>query len=229
MHTTFSTQNDILNERYVYGAELTGRFDFPQLMEAHANVEGLRAVSFNLAGKEKDPKRCVAHFFCDDYRFRAIWTQPEKYIPMLKNFRYVCTPDFSAYGDAPLALQIYQRYRSRAMAYYLWLNDINVIPTAGWGDESTWDYCFDGLPMHSTLAVSTNGCFSKEGKECYRKGFAEMCRRLEPDRVVVVGSEIEVDCNVEIQYLQSYGQDMTRRIGGNGRTVRIEKKTQEKV
>ena len=49
-----------------------------------------------------------------------------------------------------------------------------------------------------------------------------MCRRLEPDRVVVVGRPIEVDVDVEIVYLQSYGQDMERRANG-----RAERKAQE--
>ena len=115
------------------------------------------------------------------------------------------------------------------MAYYLWLNDISVIPTAGWSGEDTWEYCFDGLPMYSTLAVSTNGCFSKDGKECYRKGFAEMCRRLHPDRVVVVGREIEVDCDVEIQYLQSYGQDISRRLEPRGRQSNKAKEKETKI
>ncbi len=142
---------------------------------------------------------------------------------MMSNFKYVISTDFSAYSDMPLALQIYNRYRNRAMAYYMWLNGLNVIPCCGWGLPDTWDYCFDGLPMHSTLAVSTNGCFSSDGKECYRAGFKEMCRRLEPDRVVVVGRPIDVDVDVEIVYLQSYGQDMERRANG-----RAERKAQEK-
>ena len=119
----------------------------------------------------------------------------------------------------PMAMQIWNRYRNRALAYYMWLNDVNIIPTVGWSNRESYDWCFDGLPKYSTLAVSTNGCFSKEGKECYRNGFKEMCRRLEPNRVVIVGRKIEVDVDVEMIYLESFGQDMTKRIGGedNGR------------
>lgn len=212
MHDTLNTRYDVLKERFIYHAELVGKYDFPQLPEVHAHPEGLRAVPFNLAKNEKRPKECVAHFFCDDYRFESFYLRPQKYMPILQNFKYVISTDFSAYSDMPLALQIYNRYRNRAMAYYMWLNGLNVIPAVGWGLPGTWDYCFDGLPMHSTLAVSTNGCFSPDGKDCYRSGFKEMCRRLDPDRVVVVGRPIDVDVDVEIVYLQSYGQDMERGI-----------------
>ena len=214
----FNTVKDTMNEKYIYGAEKVGKFGFPQLKTTSVIPEN-RAVPFHIATKEKNPRKSTCHFFEDDYQFERVWKDCDRYIPILRNFKAVCTPDFSAYLDMPMAMQIWNRYRNRALAYYMWLNDVNIIPTVGWSNRESYDWCFDGLPKYSTLAVSTNGCFSKEGKECYRNGFKEMCRRLEPNRVVIVGRKIEVDVDVEMIYLESFGQDMTKRIGGedNGR------------
>ena len=32
-----------------------------------------------------------------------------------------------------------------------------MIPTPGFGPERTWEWCFDGLPMNSSVAITTNG------------------------------------------------------------------------
>lgn len=208
----FHTVKDTMNEKYIYGAELVGKYQFPQLEETSVIPNSDRAIPFHMATKEKNPKKAICHFFEDDYQFERVWKDCDRYIPILKNFKAVCTPDFSSYSNMPLAMQIWNRYRNRSLAYYMWLNDVNIVPTVGWGSEYTYEYCFDGLPRNSTLAVSTNGCFTKEGKECYRNGFKEMCRRLEPNRIIIIGREIEVDVNVEKIYLNSYGQEMSNRL-----------------
>jgi hypothetical protein len=207
-----NTKEDVLRERYIAGAELVGKYGFPKLQSIRANLEDVEPVPFNLASKEKHPKNCVCHFFIDDVRFERLWNNPSKYMGILKKFKYVCGPDFTFYDDMPLALQIWQVYRSRALSYCLSQAGLKIIPAVGWGSEKTFDFCFDGLPAHSTLAVSTNGCFSEDGKECYRKGFKEMCRRLEPIQVVVFGSQIDVDIDVDIVYKSSYWQQMSERL-----------------
>lgn len=212
MYDGISTINDVAKEKYILGAELT-KFGFPVLNPVRARCDKLRPVPFQDAGKEKKPKECIAHFFTDDYRFERIWNNCEKYLDMLKNFKYVCSPDFSCYSNMPYALQLWQIYRSHAISYFLSANGISVIPTVTWSGEESFDFCFGGLPQNSTLAVSTNGCFTEQGKDCYRKGFKEMCRCLNPYNVLVIGREIRVDADIEIVYLNSFGQDMSKRIG----------------
>lgn len=214
MYDFIHTKNDILRERYISGAETNRQYGFPQLQPIYADVEGLIPVPFNNARKEKNPRNAVVHCFIDDTRFETLWKDPLKSLETLQNFKYVIPPDFSFYTTMPLALQIYQVYRTRAIHYFLSGFGIKCVPCVGWGTEDTFSWCFDGLPTDSTLAVSTNGCFPKKGKECYRKGFSEMCRRLNPNRVIVVGREIEVSEDVDIQYLESFGQALTKRLRG---------------
>lgn len=213
MYTTIHTQKDVLKERYLYQAELTP-LGFPKLLPVHASLNGLKAVPFNEALKEKNPKKSFCHFFIDDVRFEPLWASPQKYIPTLENFKYICAPDFSFYDKMPKVVQMYQAYRSRALAWWLFMSGCEVIPTVGWGSESTYDFCFDGLPENSTLAVSTNGCFTEIGKNCYRKGFQEMYDRLHPSEVIVVGRPIDVDVDVKITYHESFGQQLTEKLRG---------------
>lgn len=212
MYNSINTKNDVAKEGYILNCELSGQYGFPQLEPIHACFDGLRPVPFNKAISEKKPRECVCHFFIEDMAFERIWNNCDKYLDILQNFKYVCSPDFSFYSDMPKTMQIWQTYRNRALGYYLSANGISVIPTVGWGFEGSFDWCFDGLPQNSTLAVSTNGCFSKIGKECYKRGFEEMCRRLNLHNVLVVGREIEVDADVPIIYMDSYGQEMSKKL-----------------
>lgn len=213
MYTEIHTQKDVLRERYLYQADLTP-LGFPALFPVHADLGGLKAVSFCESTREKNPKKAFCHFFIDDARFESLWNQPQKYLPTLENFKYVCAPDFSFYDSMPKVMQLHQVYRSRALAWWLFMSGCTVIPTVGWGSEETFDFCFEGLPEESTLAVSTNGCFTDQGKKCYRQGFKEMCSRLHPTEVLVVGRPIDVDADVKITYRESFGQQLTRKLRG---------------
>lgn len=206
--------NDPLKERYIQGAELVGKYGFPKLDPVHAYLEDLRPVAFPMAKSEKKPRECVAHFFVMDDTFERVWANLAQHLDYLQYFTYVCSPDFSVYSNMPLALQLYNVYRNRALAYCMAQNGISIIPTVGWSDESSYDFCFDGLPKNSTLAVSTNGCFTKSGITNYQMGFTEMCKRLEPREVLVIGKQIEVNCGVKITYMDSFGQQMTKRLKG---------------
>lgn len=128
------------------------------------------------------------HFYTDDRRFKSIWTTPTKHLPQLREFQGVISPDFSVYRDMPLALQIYGVFQNRAVAYWLSTQGLNVIPNVRWGDKRSFDFCFDGLPLDSVVAVGTNGCLRDAGdRELFQVGLDEMCCRLHPQVILVYG------------------------------------------
>lgn len=212
MYDFIHTQNDVLRERYITGAELVGKYQVPQLQPINVRLAGLRPVPINLAGKEKNPRECVLHCFVDDVKFEGIWKDPLKQVETLSYYAYVCPCDFSFYYTMPTALQIYQIYRMRAIHHFLTCCGVKCIPVVTWSDESSFDFCFDGLPMESTLAISTNGCHTIRAKEYYKRGFVEMCERLKPTQVLVVGAEIFVDCDVPIVYMDGFSQQRKKRM-----------------
>ena len=67
-------------------------------------------------------------------------------------------------------------------------NGIPVIPNIRWSDESSFEYCFLGVPKRSIVSVSTHGCIrSNEQKRIFEAGLKEMIKVLEPTDVLVHG------------------------------------------
>jgi hypothetical protein len=110
---------------------------------------------------------------------------PNRYLSLLRRFDGIITPDYSLYRNMPLAMQIWNTYRNRALAYWLQSNGINIITNVRWGDERTYDFAFEGLSQGGTFAVSTHGCIqTKRDKYFFRKGLEKMASVLKPDTIV---------------------------------------------
>lgn len=141
--------------------------------------------------KIKNHKKLNVNFYVDDCKFTRLWNNPDKYIDHLSCFHSVTMPDFSiSTGEfgMPFALNIYNKYRNHALAWYLHMNDIEIIPSVSIADANNYDWCFDGLPKNSVLSVCTNGRVrSKAARLEFCEGFKVMCDRLEPVKVVMVG------------------------------------------
>ena len=56
---------------------------------------------------------------------------------MLREFRYVLSPDFSTYTEFPKAIQIYNHYRKHWVGAYLQEAGVNVIPTISLSTEDS--------------------------------------------------------------------------------------------
>ena len=143
-----------------------------------------------------NPSEYICHFYYDDYKFISAWRDPDKYLDKLRKFKAVVSPDFSLYTDFPRALQILSCYRRQWCGAYWNMKGIDVIPDVVWGDEQSYDYCFEGIPKHSTVAVSTVGVMKNtdwNGSEddLFRKGYNEMMKRLEPTTVLFYGAMVE--------------------------------------
>ena len=134
------------------------------------------------------------HFYLDDYQFERVWTRPTRYVKLLRQYSCVLSPDFSLYTDMPIAMQIWNTYRSRLLGQFWQNNGINVIPTVSWSDERSYSFCFDGLPHRSVISVSTRGCVRQaEPRRLWQAGMVETIRRLEPTKILIYGSKIEFD------------------------------------
>jgi hypothetical protein len=173
---------DVFKPWLVEGAKFSGIYEIPELKRSNAIPSA--AISFDKALTIKNHNQWV-HFYIDDYKFERIWRRPKDYLARLKNFQGVITPDFSLYRDLPLAMQIWNTYRNRAVGYFLQLNGIEVIPNIRWGDERAYDFCFEGVEKRGTVAVSSNGSLrDKTEREYFKRGLDEMVKRLEPDVIV---------------------------------------------
>lgn len=164
-----------------------GEYGIPQI-EPVAYEGGCDWIGFNYAKSTKDCEGKGVHFFLDDYQFCRLWSNIDRYIPMLQRFRYVMSPDFSTYTDFPKAMQIYNHYRKHWCAAYMQEAGIQVIPTISWSTSDSYDWCFDGDPECAAVAVSSVGCMnSKEKKALFLAGYEEMVRRLQPETIIFYG------------------------------------------
>lgn len=160
---------------------------------------------------KKDDWEKTIHFFLDDYKFESVWSRPDQTLSRIKKIGRALTPDFSLYMDYPIALQIYNVYRNRWLGCYWQENDIEVIPTVSWSGEESFDFCFEGVEKHSTVAISTVGVRGKEVKENFILGFEEMIRRIEPKDLVVYGESMPIDFEKYVDNVHKYESFWAKR------------------
>ena len=130
----------------------------------------------------------MVHFFLYDYKFERVWSKPEADLAKLKQYRAVLTPDFSMYTDMAPALQLYNTFRNRWCGAFYASKGLRVIPTVNWGNENTFEFCFEGIEKGSVVAVSTYMASEhgnhKDQKDFFLKGYQEMLRRVEPEKII---------------------------------------------
>lgn len=190
-----------------------GKYDMPVLEGVDHIPSDLQG--FNYVLNKPDTSKGV-HFFLDDYQFERIWQRPDFYIEKLLDFDCVLTPDFSLYLDMPIAMQVWNIYRSRLIGQIMQDYGITVIPTVSWSTKDSFDFCFDGLPKNATLAISTIGV--KQNKEQFQiwvDGMNEMIKRLSPKRIIVYGGQVDYEYkDIEVVY---FDNATTERMKNNGR------------
>ena len=191
-----------------------GEFDIPTIEPESCHCEEF--VGFNYAKSTQDKANKGIHFFIDDYQFIRLWGNPKVYVDLFKKFKCIFSPDFSMYTDFPVAMQIYNHYRKHWLGAYYQQQGIKVIPTICWSDIKSFEWCFDGEPTHSTIAVSSVGTQkNKQSKLAFIEGYEKMLEKLEPEKIIFYGS-IPDECKGDIIHIKAF-QDKFKEAKMNGR------------
>ena len=186
--------------------EGAGAFEVPEILPV-GFCDVTDFIPFNYAKTHKHAAEKGVHFFIDDYQFERVWNAPDSYVNMLRKFKCILAPDFSTYTDMPAALQIYNHYRKHWVARYFALQGITVIPTISWSTPDSFEWCFDGEPQNSVVAVSNVGCMRDgECRDLFFKGFEEMKRILSPSKILCYGSPIDGTVNIPPFYKKIEGR-----------------------
>lgn len=165
-----------------------GEYEIPQIIGVD-DVQVKEWIPFNYALTCKEPQEKGVHFFLDDYQFERVWNNIDKYTEVLQRFEAVMSPDFSMFTVNPKALQIYQHFRKHFIGAYWQENGLTVIPTINWADKNSFEWCFDGEPINSIVAISTVGSMnSKANKVGFYKGYEEMKKQLQPKKILCYGT-----------------------------------------
>lgn len=197
----------------IEGACLVGKYGFPKLKKTTAIPRNV--IPFNLAKTETETTDKWIHFFIDDYQFERIWNFPARYISMLRRFEGVISTDYSMFLNMPLAQRIWNCYRNRAMDYWMQNLGINVVPVVEWADYRELEWCLDGIPKNSTVAIGLYGC-SKNSRSRYNalKGIEKVCVELDPYSLICYGKEIRSINSFckRVIFLENYCKTIKKRV-----------------
>ena len=186
--------------------EGVGKYDIPELEPVYNIPEITEWIGFNCVLSDKTPnKNKGVHFFIDDYQFIRIWNNPDAYVDKLSQYGVVIAPDFSPYGDMPLATQIFNHYRKHWVAKYLQERGVNIIPCIRAStDERSLDFYLEGEPKGGIVAISSMWVSkSKELKDYFMREYNTMYETLKPSKILVYGTEIE-GLKGNIEYIETF-------------------------
>ncbi len=214
-----SCQHNVFENQEIMQFESNNKYGFPEIEATQTSGDKmLRFMDWMCC---EDPENYIVHFYYDDYRFMSAWREPNKYVDRLKKFKAVVSPDFSLYTDFPKALQILSCYRRQWCGAYWQSLGIDIIPDVVWGDKETFEFCFDGIPKNSTVAVSTVGVkrdpdWNGKNSTLFIDGYNEMIKRLNPKTVILYGDIIDGIEGDNIINVPSYYAEMRERWNKNG-------------
>lgn len=167
-------------------------------------------LPFSAAASRKIDRSTGIHMFLHDFQFERLWNTPNKYIPMLQKAGAVCSPDFSMYTDTPRALNLYNHYRKHWLAAFWQSKGITVIPTICWTDDQSFEWCFDGEPKKSVVAVSSIGVMKDaKARERFIAGYQEMVRVLKPKEILFMGT-VPKECTGKITVMERFTDTITK-------------------
>ena len=163
----------------------------------------LIACSDTKANDSTENRKKGVHFFVDDYRFSGVYDNPERSLHRYSQYAFLLTPDFSLYADMEIWRQVESVAKNRWVGAYWQSKGLVVIPTISWSTPSSYEFCFDGVEIGSTVAVGMIGC--KRAKSNFMRGYNEMLMRLNPQNIIVYGAPFpEMEGNLtQINYLAS--------------------------
>lgn len=180
-----------------------GDYDIPELLLTDIPKETLNDTplqGFNFALKETRPENIGVHFFLHDYQFERVWRYPDRYVDVLKRFKFVLSPDFSPCGSIPKALKIYNIYRKMWCARYWQENGLTVIPTITWGYDEDLDWCLEGVPKNDIIAISTMGEGRWGNYSALRSNWERIMNKLKPKLILLYGKDLSSELSGDIVY-----------------------------
>ncbi len=192
------------------------KYGIPIVKKQKIRPQWLAPFGQRIRTKENLAKGCY-HFFLDDYRFEHVWNRPYDTLSVIQKIGNTLTPDFSLYGNYPIAMQIWNTYRNRWLGAFWQAMDINVVPTISWSGKTSYDFCFKGVEKGGTVAISIVS--SKQAGKYFEEGFMEMMNQIEPELILCYGEsapfKLEKHINkTKIIYYPSYWKSIRDALKG---------------
>ncbi len=186
------------------------QYNFPQLAQVkYLPEEPVYPLNYLKSTVKKG--RYWYHCFTSEKNFHKLHNCFEDYVELLRQAKGLISADFSLFRDYSEEILIEKCRANRLVDYALQQAGIPMIPTAGFADESSWEWCFDGLPLNSTVAVTTNTLGrDREAHRLFVGGINTMIKKIQPTAIVVCGKVPAWMQNrhpdIQIIHIQSYSE-----------------------
>ena len=204
---------DTYKLNYFDAARTQGKYQLPTLERCDYILKDLIGFNYVLSHK-KTREDLGVHFYLDDYQFERIWNRLYLYLPKIAAYGCVLTPDFSLYMDMPLAMKIWNTYRSRLIGQMLQDFGANVIPSLSWAEEATYEFVFSGIAPGGVVSVSTLGVKrSQESIKIWFSGMDAAIKALRPKCVIEYGGDLGYNYPCQVVRITNHVTAQERLIG----------------
>lgn len=180
----------LVRDEFLYNKNYAGKYEFPKLKKQDIDISKIQFLSYvdaKLNDTENNDK--TIHFFTYDWKFKKVYENAEEELEKLKQYKYLLTPDFSMFTNMPVALQIESVFKNRWCGAYWQSKGLKVIPTISWGDEKSFDFCFEGIEEGSVVAVCTY--YRENCEEEFMLGYNKMLEKIKPSAVICYDEPFE--------------------------------------
>ena len=168
----------LVRNEFLYNG-IQQKYDFPIIKKQNIDINKIEFLSYtNSKTHDTENKNKTIHFFTYDWLFEKVYEKADEEIDKLSQYYCLLSPDFSMFINMPKALQIYSTFKNRWCGAFWQSKGLNVIPTVSWGDESTFDFCFEGIEEGSIVAVCTY--YRENDEESFMKGYNQMLKKIKP-------------------------------------------------
>ena len=126
--------------------ETAGKYQIPLIRKQDIDLDTINLIGYSDTKRDdKENAYKTVHFFTYDWFFDKVYENAADLAEKLRQYYALLSPDFSMFTDMPKALQIYSVFKNRWCGAYWQSLGLRVIPTISWGDESSFEFCFDGV------------------------------------------------------------------------------------
>ena len=173
----------VVRNEFIYHGKSAGKYEFPIIRKQDIDVNKIKLLSYaDTKADDSENKDKTIHFFDFDWKFEKVYEDADNELEKLKQYYCLLSPAFSVFPTMPIALQIASVFKSRWCGAYWQSKGLKVIPVVSWGDEKSFDFCFDGIEEGSIVFVSTYFCENDE--MLFMTGYKEMLKHIKPSLVL---------------------------------------------
>ncbi len=176
-------KQELVRNEFLYYDKCDGKYEFPLIKKQDIDIDKISFLSYvNAKKNDNENKEKTIHFFTYDWKFEKVYKDANEEFEKLSQYYCLLSPDFSVFTNMPLALQIESVFKNRWCGAYWQSKGLKVIPTVSWGEEKSFDFCFDGIEEGAIVAVCTY--YRENCEEEFMLGYNEMLRKIKPSVVI---------------------------------------------